>query len=59
MMPPFDSYARASLSKGEAPCRRPYERFAFEHGEEIARRLGIVPIPLKEVTLRPEPPEVK
>ena len=43
----------------EFSCRTPYERFAFEHGEDVARRLGIVPIPLKEVTLRPELLEVK
>ena len=59
MMSHVNSYVRASLSKGEAPCRTPYERFAFEHGEDVARRQGIVPIPLKEVTLRPELLEVK
>lgn len=59
LMSHVNSYVRASLSKGEAPCRTPYERFAFEHGEDVARRLGIVPIPLKEVTLRPELLEVK
>lgn len=59
MMSHVNSYVRASLAKGDAPCRTPYERFAFEHGEEVARRLGIVPVPLKEVTLRPELLDVK
>ena len=40
--------------KGVAPCRTPYERFVFEYGEEIVQKLGIVQIPLREVTLRPE-----
>ena len=40
--------------EGDAPCRTPYERFVFEFGEETARKLGIVRIPLREVTLRPE-----
>ena len=54
MMSHVNSYVRASLSRGEAPCRTPYERFAFEYGEEVANKLGITRIPLKEVTLRPE-----
>ena len=55
-----NGYARASLMDDDShPCRTPYERFAFEYGEEIARRLGIVPIPLREVTLRPELLEVR
>lgn len=55
MMSHVNSYVRASLMDDKtAPCRTPYERFAFEFGEETARRLGIVPIPLKDVTLRPE-----
>lgn len=54
MMSHVNSYVRASLMSGDAPCRTPYERFAFEYGEDVARRLGIVPIPLREVTLRPE-----
>ena len=53
MMSHVNSYVRASLMKGVAPCRTPYERFAFEYGGQIAGRLGIVPIPLEEVTLRP------
>ena len=60
MMSHVNSYVRASLMDDDShPCRTPYERFAFEYGEEIARRLGIVPIPLKEVTLRPELLEVR
>ena len=60
MMSHVNSYIRASLMDDDShPCRTPYERFAFEYGEEIARRLGIVPIPLKEVTLRPELLEVR
>ena len=60
MMSHVNGYARASLMDDDGhPCRTPYERFAFEYGEEIARRLGIVPIPLKEVTLRPELLEVR
>jgi IS30 family transposase len=59
MMSHVNSYVRASLSKGNSPCRTPYERFVFEHGEEAARRLGIVPVPLREVTLRPELLEAK
>ena len=54
MMSHVNSYVRASLMKGDAPCRTPYERFVFEYGEQIAEKLGIVPIPLREVTLRPE-----
>ncbi len=54
MMSHVNSYARASLMKGDAPCRTPYERFVFEFGEKIAEKLGIVQIPLKDVTLRPE-----
>ena len=54
MMSHINSYARASLMKGDAPCRTPYERFVFEFGEEVADKLGIVRIPLKDVTLRPE-----
>jgi IS30 family transposase len=54
MMSHVNSYVRASLMKGDAPCRTPYERFVFEFGEEVARKLGIVQIPLKDVTLRPE-----
>ncbi len=53
MMSHANSYVRAALMKGDAPCRTPYERFVFEFGEDIARKLGIVPIPLKDVTLRP------
>ena len=49
-----DSYVRASLMEGESPCRTPYERFVFEFGEETARKPGIVMIPLREATLRPE-----
>ena len=60
MMSHVNGYARASLMDDDGhPCRTPYERFAFEYGEEIARRLGIVPIPLREVTLRPELLEVR
>jgi len=60
MMSHVNSYVRASLNDDDShPCRTPYERFAFEHGEEVARKLGIVPIPLREVTLRPELLEVK
>ena len=60
MMSHVNSYVRASLMDDDShPCRTPYERFAFEYGEEIARRLGIVPIPLREVTLRPELLEMK
>ena len=60
MMSHVNGYARASLMDDDShPCRTPYERFAFEYGEEIARRLGIVPIPLREVTLRPELLEVR
>ena len=60
MMSHVNGYARASLMDDDVhPCRTPYERFAFEYGKEIARRLGIVPIPLKEVTLRPELLEVR
>ena len=60
MISHVNSYARASpMDDDSHPCRTPYERFAFEYGEEIARRLGIVPIPLKEVTLRPELLEVR
>ena len=60
MMSHVNSYIRASLMDDDShPCRTPYERFAFEYGEEIARRLGIVPIPLREVTLRPELLEVR
>ena len=54
MMSHVNNYVRASLMKGEIPCRTPYERFVFEFGEEVSRKLGIVKIPLKEVTLRPE-----
>ena len=54
MMSHVNSYVRASLMKGNAPCRTPYERFSFEYGEEVAQKLGIVPIPLRDVTLRPE-----
>ena len=54
MMSHVNSYVRASLMKGDAPCRTPYERFVFEYGEQIAEKLGIIPIPLREVTLRPE-----
>lgn len=53
MMSHVNSYVRASLMRGAAPCRTPYERFTFEYGGQIAERLGIVPIPLEEVTLRP------
>ena len=53
MMSHVNSYVRASLMKGAAPCRTPYERFTFEYGNEIAQKLGIIPIPLREVTLRP------
>lgn len=60
MMSHVNGYARASLMDDDShPCRTPYERFAFEYGEEIARRLGIVPIPLREVTLRPKLLEVR
>lgn len=60
MMSHVNSYIRASLMDDDShPCRTPYERFAFEYGEEIARRLGIVPIPLREVTLRPKLLEVR
>ena len=59
MMSHVNSYARASLTRGDAPCRTPYERFAFEYGEDVAGKLGIVPIPLREVTLRPELLEMK
>ena len=60
MMSHVNGNARASLMDDDShPCRTPYERFAFEYGEEIARRLGIVPIPLREVTLRPELLEMK
>lgn len=60
MMSHVNGNARASLMDDDNhPCRTPYERFAFEYGEEIARRLGIVPIPLREVTLRPELLEVR
>ena len=60
MMSHVNSYVRASLMDDDShPCRTPYERFAFEYGEEIARRLGIVPIPLREVTLRPKLLEVR
>lgn len=60
MMSHVNGNARASLMDDDShPCRTPYERFAFEYGEEIARRLGIVPIPLREVTLRPELLEVR
>ncbi len=60
MMSHVNGYARASLMDDDShPCRTPYERFAFEYGEEIARRLGIVPIPPREVTLRPELLEMK
>ena len=60
MMSHVNGYARASLMDDDGhPGRTPYERFAFEYGEEIARRLGIVPIPLREVTLRPELLEVR
>ena len=54
MMSHVNSYVRASLMKGEAPCRTPYERFTFEYGDEIAKKLGISPIPVREVTMRPE-----
>ena len=54
MMSHVNSHVRASLVKGVAPCRTPYERFAFECGGQIAGRLGIVPVPLEEATLRPE-----
>lgn len=54
MMSHVNSYVRASLMKGVTPCRTPYERFVFEYGEEIVQKLGIVQIPLREVTLRPE-----
>lgn len=53
MMSHVNSYVRASLTKGDAPCRTPYERFVFEYGGQIAERLGIAPVPLEEVTLRP------
>ena len=60
MMSHVNSYARASLMDDDShPCRTPYERFAFEYGEDVAGRLGIVPIPLREVTLRPELLEMK
>lgn len=60
MMSHVNGYARASLMDDDShPCRTPYEWFAFEYGEEIARRLRIVPIPLKEVTFRPELLEVR
>ena len=59
MMSHVNSYARASLMRGDAPCRTPYERFVFEYGEDVAGKLGIVPIPLREVTLRPELLEMK
>ena len=59
MMSHVNSYARASLMRGDAPCRTPYERFAFEYGEDVAGKLGIVPIPLREVTLRPDLLEMK
>ena len=54
IMSHVNSYVRAALMEGDAPCRTPYERFVFEFGEEVARKLGIVQIPLKDVTLRPE-----
>ena len=55
MMSHVNSYVRASLMDDDShPCRTPYERFAFEYGEEVANKLGITRIPLKEVTLRPE-----
>ena len=59
MMSHVNSYARASLTRGDAPCRTPYERFAFEYGEDVAGKLGIVPIPLREVTLRQDLLEMK
>lgn len=49
-----NSYVRKELLQRAIPCRTPYERFVFEYGEEVAKKLGIVPIPLKEVTLRPD-----
>ena len=60
MMSHVNSYVRTSLMDDDShPCRTPCERFAFEHGEVTARKLGIVPIPLRVVTLRPELLEVK
>ena len=40
--------------RGDAPCRTPYERFVFEYGEDVASKLSIVPIPLREMLLHPE-----
>lgn len=54
MMSHINSYVRASLMEGPVPCRTPYERFVFEYGEEVVQKLGIIPIPLKEVILHPE-----
>lgn len=54
MMSHVNSYVRSSLERASERCRTPYERFVFEYGEDIARKLGIVQIPLKDVTLRPD-----
>ena len=55
MMSHINSYSRAALmSDSTCPCRTPYERFVFEYGEDVSKKLGIVAIPLKDVTLRPE-----
>lgn len=55
MMSHINSYSRAALMDDSiCPCRTPYERFVFEYGEDVAKKLGIVAIPLKDVTLKPE-----
>jgi IS30 family transposase len=49
MMNHINSYARKKLND-----QTPYQAFRFFHGKDILDRLGAVPIPANEVTLKPE-----
>ncbi|HCP14569.1 MAG TPA: IS30 family transposase, partial [Peptococcaceae bacterium] len=48
MMNHINSYGRKNLGG-----KSPYAVFASLHGEETLRRMGAIPIPHDEVTLRP------
>ncbi|MCI1723513.1 MAG: IS30 family transposase [Lachnospiraceae bacterium] len=49
MMNHINSYNRENLGN-----RSPYEAFCFLYGRETAEALGAVPIPAKDIVLRPE-----
>ena len=49
MMNHINSYARKKLND-----QSPYQAFSFFHGTDILKKLGVVPIPANEVTLKPE-----